>query len=151
MYVESRDVSSGRAGRGRVEGRVGAWLFLALAMGVLVAGCGDDDGGGAASGADGTIAPVQSGQVEIQAIDNAFRPEEATVVAGSDVVWTNRGRNDHNIIPIDDTPFRADVDVFGPGDEYRFTMDQPGTYRYYCSIHGSQDKGMIGTIQVVEG
>ena len=36
----------------------------------------------------------------------------------------------------------------GPGDEYEFRFDAPGVYRYYCSLHGSKNEGMIGEIVV---
>ena len=85
------------------------------------------------------------------AIDNSFRPEQITVAAGTEVVWTNSGRNDHNVVPVDpDQDFGVDTDDFGPGDEYRFTFEGPGTYRYFCSLHGNATSGMTGVVEVVD-
>ena len=43
-----------------------------------------------------------SGQVvAIQSLDNAFRPDLIEVAAGTEVVWTNVGRNDHDIEAVD--------------------------------------------------
>jgi plastocyanin len=97
------------------------------------------------------LAPVQSGTVEVSARDNEFVDQTITVKQGSKVTWTNDGRNDHNIVADGKTPFHADTADFHPGATYSYTFDltAPGTYRYYCSIHGTADKGMTGTIQVV--
>ena len=35
-----------------------------------------------------------------------------------------------------------------PGATYSHVLDEPGEYRYVCSIHGVKGKGMIGTIIV---
>ena len=123
---------------------------------VLLAGCGADHvagatGSGGTAGSDGASsdAPVQTGQVAVTAVDNSFRTESVTVTAGSTVTWTNAGRNDHNVKPVDAGAFGVDATAFGPGATYASTFTTPGTYRYYCSIHGTQDRGMIGTVEVV--
>ena len=114
---------------------------------LLLAGCGgdDDSAGGATSLVEGVESPVQ-------AIDNSFRPEEVTVAAGTEVVWTNDGRNEHNVLPADEAEsWGVQVTDFEPGDEYRHRFTEPGTYAYYCSLHGTKDKGMVGTIVVTDG
>jgi plastocyanin len=40
------------------------------------------------------------------------------------------------------------VDEFQPGDEYRHVFSEPGEYRYYCTIHGTAEVGMVGTVVV---
>ena len=120
-------------------------MATSLVLGLGAAGCGSSGAGATTE----TIAPVQSGEVAIAGTDNYFVPEQVTVTEGTEVVWTNDGRNQHNIIPGDDTPFEAETADFEPGESYRWTASVPGTYRYYCSIHGTATAGMIGTIQVV--
>ena len=44
--------------------------------------------------------------------------------------------------------FGVAADKFTPGTDYEFRFDKPGVYRYYCSLHGSKTKGMIGEIVV---
>ena len=45
---------------------------------------------------------------------------------------------------------------FQPGSEVKATFGKlstfnaPGYYRYYCSLHGSPTKGMVGAIRVVK-
>ena len=125
---------------------------LVVAGGLLLAGgCGKASG---ASMSDGpspaeTLAPVQSGAVKVVAIDNYFKDDVVTVTAGSKVVWTNVGRNDHNVTASDGGDFAVETKDFHPGASATATFSTPGTYHYYCTIHGTGAKGMTGTIQVV--
>jgi plastocyanin len=112
-------------------------VFAVAAFVLLIAGCG---GGGE---------EPSSVPVSVSAVDNVFRPEEVSVRAGVEVTWTNDGRNDHNIVPVDDGWGVATQD-FRPGDSYGYVFAAPGTYRYYCSLHGTADAGMIGSVEVVE-
>lgn len=87
--------------------------------------------------------------VDVVALDNTFRPEQVEILAGTEIRWENRGRNDHDVVPADDSlEWGVDAAGFAPGDEYSVLFDTPGEYRYYCSIHGTKDVGMIGTIVV---
>ena len=88
--------------------------------------------------------------VEARALDNTFRPETVQIEAGTEVLWINGGRNEHNVIPVnEDETWGVDLEGFQPGDEYRFVFDTPGTYRYYCTIHATKDAGMIGAVEIV--
>lgn len=123
-------------------------VFLVAAIAV---GCGGDDD---PSGAGGDGPPpdatrLEGDAVEIDAIDNSFQPEAARVAAGTEVTFVNAGRNSHNVIPEDeDAEWRVDTDDFQPGDESSYTFDEPGVYRYFCSIHGTIDAGMPGVLVV---
>jgi plastocyanin len=129
-------------------------LSLTLAGLVLATGCGSTSGRHQPNGAPvatttSTIGPVQSGDIAVAAIDNNFKAENITVTAGSKVTWTNTGRNDHNVKPVDGGDFGVDTAGFKPGVSYTATFATPGTYRYFCSIHGTTARGMVGTVQVV--
>ncbi len=103
----------------------------------------------AACGSNGSVTLVEGETVEVLAVDNAFEPEELTVAAGTEVTFVNAGRNEHNVTPEDDdAEWRIDTEEFLPGDEGSYRFTEPGTYRYYCSIHGTVDAGQIGTIVV---
>ena len=139
---------------------------LAVVMALVAAlavGCGGDDGGdpsgaggeaGDPSGAGGESAPpdatvLEGDSVEIRAIDNSFQPEEAEVAAGTEVTFVNAGHNSHNVVPEDeDAEWALDTDEFQPGDSGAYTFDEPGVYRFYCSIHGTIDAGMPGVLVV---
>ena len=98
-----------------------------------------------------TVAP-NGETVEVIAIDNNFRPDTTEITAGTEIHWRNEGHNDHDVLPADDAQtWGVDVAEFAPGDEYSFVFDEPGTYHYYCSLHGTKDAGMTGTIVVVPG
>lgn len=142
---------------------------VVLGAGGLVACGGDDGGGGDAGDARDTGAEAEqtgggggeeipedavvldTDPAAITAIDNTFRPENAEVAVGTEVVWTNRGRTEHNVLAVEGEGWGVEVDDFQPGASYSHTFDEPGVYRYYCSLHGTEDAGMIGTLVVTEG
>jgi plastocyanin len=111
-----------------------------LGIGAL-AGCGSTD-----AGADAPL--VEGVTEEVGVLDNTFRPEQVTVSAGTEVVWDNGGRNDHNVLPVEGDEWGVEADDFAPGDVYRHRFTEPGTYAYYCSLHGTTTAGMVGTIVV---
>lgn len=115
---------------------------VALLVGALaLTACGSDGG---------DVELVEGVRENVDALDNSFAPEEITIPAGAEIVFTNRGRNDHNVVPVDeDQDWTIEVDDFKPGappTPVRFT--EPGTYDYFCSIHGTATAGMTGSITV---
>lgn len=88
---------------------------------------------------------------DVLALDNNFVPAALTVEAGTEVLFTNNGRNDHNIVPPDD-PTVSEWGVldteFIPESTYSHVFTRPGTYAYVCTIHGTATAGMFGTIVV---
>lgn len=95
-----------------------------------------------------------NGKVDtVIALDNNFLPEALTVEAGTEVMWENNGRNDHDVTPVDDldaVAWGVKSEVFVPKATYSYVFDQPGTYSYFCTIHGTATAGMVGTIVVTE-
>jgi amicyanin len=72
-----------------------------------------------------------------------FSPARVTVKKGATVTWTQRDNMPHTIT--------ANNGSFGSqtlngGASYSRTFDEPGEYRYYCSLHPS----MRGEIVVTE-
>lgn len=114
------------------------------ALTLLVTACGD--------GADDAAepdAPLVDAVVSVRVLDNTFRPERMDVAAGTTIEWTNGGRNDHDIVPVDtEGGWGVEPDAFAPQDVYRHRFTEPGTYAYYCSLHGTETAGMVGTIVV---
>jgi plastocyanin len=116
------------------------------ALGLLTAGCGGDAGG---DGDAGSETATSTATVQVLAIDNLFEPEQLSVSAGTAVVWRNGGLVYHNVVPEQESyGFGVDQTSFDVGDSYTFVFTTPGTYRYYCDIHGTIDVGMIGTVNV---
>jgi plastocyanin len=117
-------------------------LVAASSLLVPLTACGDDEE---------PVDLVEGVTVEVQAVDNTFRPEAIEVAAGTEVVWTNEGRTDHDIRMVDGDDFGVSREDFTPGDEYSFRFTEPGTYAYYCTLHGTESAGMTGSVEVTEG
>lgn len=122
--------------------------MVATVLAVGLAACGSSSSTGEASSSD-TLAVVQSGKVTVAAEDNTFVPQTVTVTEGTEITFVNEGRNQHNVIKVEKTPFEAETSSFEPGESFTWIATEPGTYRYYCSIHGTATAGMTGTVQVV--
>ena len=111
-------------------------------------------------------------EVRVIAIDNIYRPDIIQVSVGDDVVWENRGMNEHNILSIEGpapgSPVGESASIgwirgaddalswgvttanFQPGDTFTYRFSEPGEYHYYCAIHGTATVGMVGTVVVTE-
>ncbi len=131
--------------------RILLMMLVMVVAGSVAVGCGGDDespeGSGGEAPPDAEL--LEGDAVEIVAVDNAFDPDAARVAAGTEVTWVNSGVNDHNVVPEDaDATWAIDTEDFGPDDEASFTFDEPGVYRYYCSIHGTLTAGMPGVLVV---
>src|SRR4051812_9819775 len=112
---------------------VRALLIVVPLVGALLVGCGDGkatsgaDGGGAAStttpgGVDlskATFVDDTKGKtLEVNAIDNLFKDAYVTVKAGTKVTFRNDGRNEHNVLPVDEAEFKGvKTQDFEPGTE----------------------------------
>jgi len=89
--------------------------------------------------------------VDVRSLDNSFIQQDIEIEAGTKVNWINGGRNDHNVLPVDESlTWGVDRDTFVPGTQYAHLFDTPGVYPYYCSIHGTTEVGMVGTVIVTE-
>jgi plastocyanin len=134
---------------------IAAVLLLAAA-----AGCGGGaKGEGSGLTAEGDDAPsdvpddvvvVDGSDAQVTALDNTFRVADIEVKPGTTVTWTNKGRNDHDVKPAAGDAWGVAADGFTPGAVYTETFDRPGVYHYYCSIHGTADSGMVGTVVVAD-
>lgn len=105
--------------------------------------------GGIAPGGAGTAAqapPPAPAIVKVKVGDNFFKPKKVTVPIGTTIRWKNIGRVNHNIIP--NKGKRFGINPMPPKKVYRYTFAKPGTYKYYCSLHGAPNVGQIGTIIV---
>jgi plastocyanin len=132
-----------------------ALLALILAAGG-VAACGGDDAGGMASDGDAAEPPedvvvIDGTTASVQSLDNTFRAPDIQVRPGTTVTWTNDGRNEHDVLPVEGDAWGVEVEAFQPGDAYEHTFTEPGVYDYYCSIHGTTTAGMVGSITVADG
>lgn len=96
---------------------------------------------------------VEGVEVVVLTLDNSYSPDRLEVAAGTEVRFDNRGRNDHDVIPVDpdQDALTVTLDELPPGEAVTRRLTVPGTYDFYCSIHGTETAGMIGSITVTEG
>ena len=87
--------------------------------------------------------------VTVDVRDDVFVPKRIEVEPGTVVRWTNNGRNEHNVTA--DKGGELKSRNLTNGQSYSHTFDEPGTYGYYCTLHGAPGKGQFGTVVVGEG
>ena len=88
--------------------------------------------------------------------DNFFDREVTRIGEGEGVRFRNRGVVPHNAIDVDGAWSTGEAvggerfDLMEPGEEVVVTFDEPGVYRFYCSLHAPADgsSGMAATLVV---
>jgi plastocyanin len=78
--------------------------------------------------------------------DNFFDPTQLTVTVGRPVVWRNQGSISHSATsgtPVSNPGALFDSQLIAPGGGFTFTFSQPGTYIYFCKVHGASMSGSI--------
>ena len=99
-----------------------------------------------ANGPDGGPA----GAVEIQLLTsggNRFEPSNVTVAVGTTVTWTWVG-GFHDVTSVGNPGFTSSGAPVAAPKSFSHTFTTPGTYLYFCSVHGSPTTGMRGTVVV---
>jgi plastocyanin len=94
--------------------------------------------------------------IAVTASNNLFRSERNqtvnpavdTVAAGGTVTWTWAvGAVQHNVTSTGSPSFPSSTTKSAPAS-HEFVFSTPGTYSYYCTVHGSPTDGMRGRIRV---
>lgn len=117
-----------------------------------------DDDGDTSEGASMPTGSAGSGPMKavVAVVDTAFKAVEVTISAGGTVTWRQSGSQPHSVSANNGSfesspncsPIKADQ-CLGEGDAFSEGFDQPGTYNYYCRVHGLPDgTGMVGTVTV---
>lgn len=75
----------------------------------------------------------------------AFQPDTITARAGDTVVFTNNDSAPHTVTQ-DPMGSGFQSDPIDPGTTYTLTIDEPGTYSFFCAFHPA----MKGTILATE-
>lgn len=115
------------------------------ALGLLAAAC--------SSGSDGGTAPPPPpppgpATIALHTTGGArFEPAALTVAAGTTVTFTWQD-GFHDIVSTGTPTFPGIAVASDPPKQYQFTFTAPGTYQYYCTIHGTPTSGMHGTVIV---
>ncbi len=80
--------------------------------------------------------------VSVEVVDSDFVPKDLTVNVGATVTWEFTGDLPHDVT---EDRGKFESPKLSKGDEWSLTMDEPGTYYYYCTLHHV----MQGTLTVV--
>ncbi|KNA09426.1 hypothetical protein SOVF_153680 [Spinacia oleracea] len=86
----------------------------------------------------------------------AFLPGDFSVASGEEIVFKNNAGFPHNVV-FDEDEIPSGVDAAkismseedllnAPGETYKVTLTEKGTYKFYCSPH--QGAGMVGKVTV---
>ena len=102
-------------------------------------------------------------ETEVRMDDHVFEPATLTITAGEAVTWVNESDEAHTVTAVEER-FPAGADYFSsggsaseaeandslpdeliePGETFEVTLEEPGTYSYYCIPHRTdQMRGMI--------
>ena len=87
-----------------------------------------------------------NGEKLVKVTDDAFDPSTKSIKVGDKVQWQWSGSHQHNVTWVVST---------GTGNSatqttgtYTRDFSSAGSYTYYCSIHGTANSGMQGTVVV---
>jgi plastocyanin len=82
---------------------------------------------------------------------NRFEPANVTIPVGTKVtwVWVDGFHNvEHEVLSGSDRNLVSSGAPVFPPSGYSFTFTAPGTYDFFCTVHGTLTTGMHGTIVV---
>ncbi len=112
-------------------------LLIIGVLGLAFAACGGDD-----TAQPAATSACASDAVTIHMKDIKFAPDKATAKTGQTICWVNDDTVDHDAVANSGASFKSEL--FGKGQTFTTTVDQPGTVKYECTIH----PGMTGEIEV---
>jgi plastocyanin len=87
-----------------------------------------------------TSTPLPVGLAVVNVVDFAYMPSVIRIHAGETILWSNGGRELHDVTGVDDWHSGP----IEPASQFRQTFGAPGTFEYRCSVHPD----MSGTIIV---
>ena len=145
--------------------RRGLALLVALALGVTLAACGDDDEreGAAATNATGTQGTQEEqarqptgpavATVDVSETEYKLDPANPKVSKAGVIEFkaSNDGQTTH-ALEVEGPDGEARTDPIQPGESATIKVDlKKGTYVWYCPIDGHREKGMEGKVSVAGG
>lgn len=97
-----------------------------------------------------TMAPGAGMSASVSLQNIAYHPGSITVKAGTRILWTNMETSPIPHTVTSGTPNAPsgifDSGTLNPRQSFQFTFNSPGTFAYFCRIHGA---AMTGTVNVV--
>src|ERR687888_623828 len=84
----------------------------------------------------GFAAPARGDTVGARILDFGFMPNDVSIGAGDEVVWTNGGGAAHSVVAADPgSPEQFDSGDLPHGASFARTFERVGTFPYHCRIH----------------
>ena len=119
----------------------------AVAALLIMAGCGDDDGGTSNAPAVGASSDSGDG-LTVVAEDIEFGDDAYAAAAGTiPVTYRNEGSIVHTLVIEDIDGFKLEVSSNGDVDEGAVELE-PGEYTMFCDVPGHRAAGMEASLQV---
>ncbi|HKC49114.1 MAG TPA: plastocyanin/azurin family copper-binding protein [Gemmatimonadales bacterium] len=121
-------------------------IVLLSALSAL-AGCGSDSPTYTGMGGNACI-PTST---QVCMMGNNFSPANLTIGHGTTVTWKNGDPRNHTVGNATGSADTYTSGFIASGGTFSHTFANPGTYAYYCGIHGADGNpptGMHGTITV---
>jgi plastocyanin len=135
-----------------------AILAVVAFAGIAIAACGDgtgnhmngqtmmDHGGGSSEGANAPVTP-DAREIRVSAEAFSFSPEKITLKAGEEVTIVLRSEDMFHDFVVEGQGHIVGADG-GQAAKGGLRIDEPGTYKFWCSVPGHRSAGMEGSIVV---
>ena len=90
-------------------------------------------------------------EITIEAEEYSYSTEGISVKKGEKVklILVNNGRMSHDFV-VDDTDIATSLAGPGKSVSVEFTIEEAGSYTFYCSVGNHRALGMEGTLEVTE-
>lgn len=112
--------------------RFASTTVMAAVIALALTACGDDTAGGPAEGPTVTVQDI------------AFQDQSVTVEAGTTVTWDNQDSVAHTVTSGTPEDVTGVFDEELPaGEQATVTVDEPGTYEYWCTIHPNMTAELV--------
>lgn len=96
-----------------------------------------------------SVATTPAREIVVEAKEFSFAQAKLTATKGERIKVTlkNTGKLQHDFV-IDELGVSTKVIPGGAEDSVEFTVQDAGTYTFYCSVGNHRTQGMVGTLEV---
>jgi plastocyanin len=91
--------------------------------------------------------PAEAYVTRVEVAKMQFSPARVQIEMGDSIIW-EAADDGHTVTARDGTFDSSSRGLMAAGDQYRWRFRTPGSYAYFCRVHG--DRGMKGEIVVVD-
>ncbi len=116
-----------------------AVLALTLTALLVMAACSGGGGGGEVTPAPVTVATPVNGVVQVTISERDIQPKVVSIKAGVEVTFQVTSEGSYHTFSIEDANEREITNLRvprGAPETVAVTIDQPGTYVFYCRVTG---------------